>query len=170
MPGHLRKLTFLGVLATSGCGSAADREAAVREAEQAALARSEATARTAAALPATGLWTEAHLMDRLLRAGVAPRAREGNVPPTAWMGIPPVALRAGGGEVFAWIYADSVARRAVTDALDPDTGAPRGTVTPFAPPMLFVVQANLAAIITGGTDRNMERIQLALQAGLPVSP
>jgi hypothetical protein len=82
----------------------------------------------------------------------------------------PIALTAGGGEVYVWIYADSTARRGVTDRLDPETGVPPGTTSPFAPPMIFVTNNNLAAIITGGTEQNIERIMLALQAGLPVDP
>lgn len=172
MRGHTQKLTVSAalLLGTFGCGDPAAREEAARAAERSGMEQAAATASQAAALPATGLWTEAHLMDRLLRAGVAPRAREGALPETPWMPMPPIGVLAGGGEVFVWIFADSSARRAATDALDPMTGAPAGTVTPFAPPSLFVTQNNLAAIITGGRESNQERIALALQAGLPVNP
>lgn len=179
MRGHRYKLTarlkahiaggaLIAVVGVIGCGgdSAAEQQAA----ERTAIAAGQATASQAAALPATGLWTEAHLMDRLTRAGVLPRAREGTPPSAPWMDRAPIALTAGGGEVYVWIYADSTARRAVTDRLDPETGAPRGTTSPFAPPMVFVMNNNLAALITGGTEQNIERIMLALQAGLPVDP
>ena len=86
------------------------------------------------------------------------------------MNLAPIALTAGGGEVYVWIYADSTARRAVTDRLDPESGVPPGTTSPFAPPVVFVTNNNLAAIITGGREENIERIMLALQAGLPVDP
>lgn len=150
-----------------GCGGNAEQAAV---AERTAIAEGQATAAQAANLPATGLWSEAHLMDRLSRAGVLPRAREGTPPAAPWMTQAPIALTAGGGEVYVWIYADSTARRAVTDRLDPETGVPPGTTTPFAPPMVFVINNNLAAIVTGGTEQNIERIMLALQAGLPVDP
>lgn len=173
MHGHGKKLTALlvgGVCSAlggvTGCGGDSAEERQV--AERAAIAAGQATAAQAAALPATGLWTEAHLMDRLSRAGVLPRAREGTPPAAPWMTRPPIVLLAGGGEVYVWIYADSTARRAVTDALDPQTGVPPGEISPFAPPMMFVTNNNLAAIIAGGTERNIERITLALQAGLPV--
>ncbi len=181
MRGHLNKLTahiaggalmavvaVVALVGVTGCGgdSAVEQQAA----ERTAIAAGQATASQAAALPATGLWSEAHLMDRLSRTGVLPRAREGTPPATPWMNRAPIALAAGGGEVYVWIYADSTARRAVTDRLDPETGVPPGTTSPFAPPMVFVTNNNLAAIITGGTDSNIERIMLALQAGLPVEP
>ncbi len=170
---HCFKLTrrWRGALAAlalaAACGGAAD----VTPAQQAqrAIAAADSTVARAAALPNTGLWTRDHLMDRLVRTGVLPRPREGAVPATPWMNAEPIALNAGGGEVFVWIYADSVARHAATDLLDPETGAPRGKVTPFAPPMVFVTNNNLAAVISGGTEQNIERIMLALQAGLPAA-
>lgn len=164
---HPEKLIVFAWLLLAACGSAEERAARTQREQRGAMAAAESTARGAAALPATGLWSEAHVMDRLVRAGVAPRAREGTVPAAPWMRVAPMALRAGGGEVFVWIYADSTARIAVTATLDPDTGAPRGTVTPFPPPLVFVTQNNLAALITGGTEQNIERIMLAFQAGLP---
>lgn len=134
------------------------------------MAAAETTATRAAALPATGLWTEAHLLDRLVHAGVAPRVVADAPEGPSWMRTRQVVFLAGGGTLHAWIYADSTARRAVTDGLDPQSAAPPGTVTPFAPPMLFVTQNNLAVVITGGLERNQERIALAVQAGLPVRP
>ncbi len=129
----------------------------------------ESTARRATAEASDGRWTEGLLMDRLLRAGVAPRANPGTAPDAPWMGRDPVKLLAGGGEVYAWIYPDSVARKAVTDGLDSLTAAPRTEIGPFAPPMRFVTNNNLAIVITGGRETNHERIALAIEAGLPVS-
>lgn len=166
---HLLKLTLLAGLVTA-CGDRDAKVAAEQQAVRSSMAVAETTARQAAALPSDGKWTEAHLMDRLLRAGVAPRASDRPMPATPWMGQPAIALLAGGGEVYAWIYGDSLARKAVTDPLDPAAAAPPGTVTPFPPPMLFVTNNNIAVVITGGRVTNHERIQLAIQAGLPVIP
>lgn len=161
-----RSVLVLSALAVlGGC----DREAAkAREVEAArvALAQTETTATRARELPATGLWSEEHLADRLLRAGVAPRRAE--VQPTGpeWMRRAPLVYNAGGGEVYAWIYRDSTERRAVTGTLDSLTSAPSGTVSPFPQPYRVVWQANLAAVIVGGSETNQDRIALALQAGL----
>lgn len=129
----------------------------------------EATAARVATSPATGLWSEEHLLDRLLRAGVAPRRMEDPPAGPDWMPGEPIAINAGGGQVFAWIFTDSTARRAVTGVLEERTGAPDGRSAPYAPPMRFIVQNNLAAYLTGGTERNQDRVALALTAGLPVS-
>ncbi len=151
-----------------GCGG---EERAQREQEtiRRDLARSETTATRARAIPSTGLWTEEHLLERLVRAGVAPRLAEDPPDGPDWMGRRPLVFHAGGGILHAWIYADSAARRAVTASLDPATAAPPGRVSPFEAPMVFLTQNNLAAVISGGSERNQERIALALQAGLPVT-
>ena len=166
---HTLKLTLLAVLLTA-CGDREAQVAAQVAAERQAQAEAVTAARQAAALPNTGLWSEAHLMDRLVRAGVAPRANEEARIEAPWMHTKTIALLAGGGEVYAWIYADSVARRAVTDKLDSLGAVPAGTVSPFTPPMVFVTNNNIALVIAGGRVTNQERIMLAIQAGLPAAP
>lgn len=166
---HRLKLTLL-VAALSACGDPEARAEAERVAVRQGMAAAETTARQAAALPNTGLWSEAHLMDRLLRAGVAPRLNDAAGIEAPWMNTKTIALLAGGGEVYAWIYPDSVARRAVTDMLDSLGAVPAGTVSPFQPPMVFVTNNNIAVVIAGGRVTNQERIVLAIQAGLPAAP
>ena len=166
----MRGVAAVALLLGGACTGGEAGRVREQQVARAEMAKAETVATRAAALPATGLWTEAHLLDRLLRAGVAPRVVEDAPPGPRWMRVRPVVFLAGGGTLHAWIYPDSAARRVVTDSLDADSGAPPGVVTPFAPPMRFIVQNNLAAVITGGTELNHERIALALQAGLPVYP
>ena len=157
------------LLPTIACGSAEEKAAAEQKATLESMADAATTARQVAVLPRTGLWSEAHVMDRLLRAGVAPRVNPDPSVEAEWMGAAPIAILAGGGEVYVWIYRDSTARKAVTDALNPQTATPSGRTQPFAPPMTFVTNNNLAAVIVGGTVTNQDRITLALQAGLPAA-
>ena len=161
----------LGALGVVGAGCGGGEEAAAREQAGARAARdaAAATARDAATIPSTGLWTEAHLVERLVRAGVAPRPVDDAPPGPEWMRAPHLLFLAGGGELHVWIYPDSTARRAVTDGLEPFTAAPRGVTGPYAPPFLLIVQNNLAAVAVGGRVSNHDRIALALQAGLPVT-
>lgn len=163
-------LLTLGLAGVAGCGDGDAERAAQQQAVRQDMAAAETTARRAAALPSDGLWTEAHLMDRLLRAGVAPRANPDPAPSAPWMRRDALSLLAGGGIVYAWIYPDSTARRAVSDALDSLTAAPPGEIGPFRQPMLMVTNNNLLVVITGGRLVNHERIALAVQAGLPVIP
>ncbi|MCC7003228.1 MAG: hypothetical protein IT357_13805 [Gemmatimonadaceae bacterium] len=178
VPGGRRRawrstLGMLACLVVALAVSACDREAAkAREAETArvALAQTETTATRARELPATGLWSEEHLADRLLRAGVAPRRAEVQPKGPEWMRRAPIVYNAGGGEVYAWIYRDSTERRAVTDGLDSALATPEGKAAPFPMPYRVVWQANLAAVIFGGSETNQDRIALALQAGLRTAP
>lgn len=151
------------------CGGEVKRAEEAR-AVRSGIERAESTATVVATTRRTGLWTAEQVLERLVRAGVAPRAIEPAPPGPDWMHVAPSVFAAGGGEVYAWVYKDSTARRAATDSLDPYTAAPPGRVAPFASPMIFLVQNNLAAIITGGSETNQERVALALQAGLPVTP
>jgi hypothetical protein len=166
---HVFKLTLLAAALTA-CGDPEAKAAAEQATVRRSMDDAVSTARQAAALPNTGLWSEAHLMDRLVRAGVAPRAHEESRIEAPWMNSKTIALLAGGGEVYAWIYPDSVARRAVTDRLDSLTAVPPGTVSPYTPPMVFVSNNNIAVVIAGGRVTNQERIMLAIQAGLPAAP
>jgi hypothetical protein len=154
----------------AACGDPEAKRVAEQQVQRSEMAAAETTARQAASLPSDGLWTEAHLMDRLLRAGVAPRANAAPAPDAPWMGTRAISLLAGGGEVYAWIYADSSARRAVTAAIDSLSATPIGSTSPFAPPMTFVTNNNMAVVISGGRLSNHERIVLAIEAGLPVIP
>lgn len=174
---HARKITPAGrdsrrilacLLLAGACGGEAAREQQAVS-ERAGIARAESTAVRVAALPSTGLWSKEAVLERLVRAGVAPREIEDAPVGPDWMRVRPVVFAAGGGEVHVWIYADSTARKAVTDSLDETTGAPAGAVPPFAAPMVFIVQNNLAAVVTGGSGTNQERVALALQAGVPAA-
>ncbi len=162
-------LVVLGSGALLGCGNAEERAAREQSEARAGMSEAAATAQRAGATPSTGLWTEEQLLDRLVRAGVAPRRVESPTSAPGWMPEGSLVFLAGGGEVRAWILKDSTARRAVTDRLDPLTGTPAGETVPYPPPMTFVMQNNLVAVVTGGTERNQERVALALQAGLPVT-
>jgi hypothetical protein len=156
------------VAGSLGCESAAEqaaRETAVAKTE---IARSDSTARAAATRPLTGKWNEESLTDRLLRAGVAPRRVMDAEPGPAFMPGERLLFRAGGGEVHAWIFADSSARLAVSRTLDPITATPQGAAVPYALPLTLVLQNNLIAVVTGSAV-NQERIANALLAGLPVS-
>jgi hypothetical protein len=69
-----------------------------------------------------------------------------------------------------YIYPDSVARLAVTAGLDTTALGPKPVQG--EPPVLrqLIVQNNLAAVLIGGSERQQERVLLALSAGLPVQP
>lgn len=151
-------------------GLAACEDPEVRKARIAAEARGRISAesslatRTAAA-PTLGRWDAAHFVKRLVDAGLAPQRRDAATA-QAWMGVPVASYQLGVATVDAYIYPDSVARRAAVAALDSLTLAPRGQPAPWGIPFEVVTNNNLVAIVVGGTDRQRERIVTALAAGL----
>jgi hypothetical protein len=142
-----------------------EREAAVA---RSAVAVESAKAAAVATQPVTDQWDEPHLVERLVRSGLAPQALSGEKTEPYW-GVPVHAYRVGGATLRAYIFTDSAARHRITDALDSLTMAPPGKPSPYPLPRMLIVQNNLAAVVLGGNERQQERVSLALAAGLPVS-
>jgi len=157
---------FVVIAVLAGCASPAEKKERDATAARSAVATESAKAVVAAGLPATGKWDEAHLVERLVQSGLAPQAVPAEKSPRFW-GVPVHAYRLGAATLYAFLYADSSARRRVTDALDSLSLAPRGSASPYPLPHLLIVQNNLAAVLVGGNERQQERVLLALTAGLP---
>ena len=152
----------------AACTSPEQEKARRAAAEQHAV---EATAATAAqvAATATGLWDEPHLVNRLVRAGLAPQAIAGEAPEAYW-NAPVLAYHVGTATLYAYIYPDSAARRRITGGLDSLTLAPKGKVGSYPVPHALIVQNNLAVVLVGANERKQEQVALAIGAGLPVDP
>jgi hypothetical protein len=136
----------------------------------AAVRAESANAAAVAARPKSPLWDVALVSERLVRAGVAPRRIEPSPPVPVFFSkaTASAAFNVGrGGELRVFIFADSAARRRATDGLDSATASPRGAAMAWASAPRLIVGQNFAAIMMGGTDVLKERVQLALEAGLP---
>jgi hypothetical protein len=169
--GSLGLLAALGWLA-SACGDAPappPQRGTLSPADREAVRAESLRAAAVAARPATGRWDLDLVAERLVRAGVNPRATDTLPPLPDFLGAPQMGrFRIGRGiDLLVFIYPDSVARRAVTDALDPEKAAPPGQVSPFGLTPLMITSANLLAVLGGGSSTQRERVQLALEAGLP---
>jgi hypothetical protein len=134
-----------------------------------AMRAESVTASHTAALKPMGLWDVDHVSERLVRSGMAPRRVEPAPPAPAFLASAKVAAAfAVGkeGDLRVFIFSDSLARRKVTESLDPATASPRGQPVAWpSAPVLIVVQ-NLMAVMMKGSPRFQERVQLALEAGL----
>jgi hypothetical protein len=159
---------LLVVIAFLACTSPEARKAREAQAARRAVAAESARAAVAASTPAAGKWDEAHLVERLVRAGLAPQALPDERPQAYW-GVPLNAYRVGRATLYAYIYPDSSARRRLTAGLDSLTAAPRGEASPYESPHILIVQNNLAAVFVGGSDRQQDRVSLAIGAGVPLS-
>lgn len=138
---------------------------------RAAKARREVEAvaqqvRAAPRAPSTGRWDAAQLTQRLVNAGLAPRADD-SLPSHPTFPVAPLGLRVGKAHLLAWIFSDSVARLKTSAGIDTLTAIPKGQANPWAEPPMFVVHNNLIAVLVGGSERQRERVRLTIEAGLP---
>jgi hypothetical protein len=159
-------IAFTAVLA--GCTSAAEKQAKAEEVARVAIAAESSKAVAAASMPSTGKWDEPHLVERLVRAGLAPQAKAGEKGEDYWK-APVLAYQVGPSVLYAYIYPDSAARRAITAALDTVMAAPPGKMV-YPMRHILIMQNNLAAVMVGGSDAQQERVRLAIEAGLPAPP
>jgi hypothetical protein len=162
----MRRALLLVTIITGACTTAAEEKARAATAAAAGIAAESAKAVEAASLPATGLWDEPRLLDRLVHAGLAPRPATGAPAPAGYWERPATTLQLGDATLIVFFYPDSMSRRRITGALNDSTIAPKGTPGPFPLPHLLIVNNNLAAVLVGATDRAQERIMLAITAGL----
>lgn len=116
--------------------------------------------------PETGLWRECSLEKRLERAGFVAARREAEVR-HPFLDIPGRSYVLAGDELQVFIYPSAEARERDLSDLDSATVSPPGESVDWAAPPTLIVSNNLAAILIGGTSRQVERVQLALTAGLP---
>ena len=166
---NMRQLFFLcPCLCLVGCSEVDPRQAqAARDRRRVdSVAHS---VRTAPRVASTGRWDLPQLTERLVNAGLAPRPDD-SLPSHQDYKAAPVGFRLGSAHLLVWMYRDSLARRAVSATIDTLTAFPHGQASAWAEPPMFVLHNNLIAVIVGGTDRQRERIRLALEAGLPVPP
>jgi hypothetical protein len=159
-------------LATVGACTASDPKPAVPPAVPAVIAAVRAESATAAAVaarPSSALWDVDRVSERLVRSGVAPRRMD---PPPKAPAFFATATTTGAfavgrsGELRVFVFRDSLARKRVTDGLDPATASPRGAAVAWAQAPVLIVVQNLAAVMLGGSATLQERVQLALEAGL----
>ena len=160
----------LGVITIvlAACAPSADKQAKVEQAARTAIAAESTVAAAAAALPSTGKWDEPHLVERLVRAGLAPQARPAEKGEKYWK-APLLAYQVGSAMLHVYLYSDSIARKGVVATLDTLQAAPAGTTGVYPMRHILIVQNNLAAVLVGGGDAQQERVRLALEAGLPAA-
>ena len=153
------------VILATACESKEERQARVQSEARTRVAAESVRASSTAPAASAGIWDDAQLAKRLVDAGLAPQRRD-SVRSQLWMGVPVHAFTLGVATIDAYIYRDSLARREAVAKLDPMTFAPRGQSSPWGVPREVVENNNLVAIVVGGTDRQRERIVMALAAGV----
>jgi hypothetical protein len=164
----MRFALFAFAAALAACTSSEEKQARADAVARTAIAAESSKAAAAASLPSTGKWDEPHLVERLVRAGLAPQEMKDQKGELYWR-VPVHVYQVGYSVLHVYIYSDSLARRAVTATLDTVTAAPQGKVGSYPLRHILILQNNLAAVLVGGSDAQQERVRLAIEAGLPAA-
>lgn len=119
--------------------------------------------------PEWGRWQRCSVEQRLERAGVVltPRAEPVR---HAFLSAPGIVYENARVELQVFLYPSAAERGRETSALDSVAVAPAGQRIVWRWPATLVTSDNLAAIILSLNERSVERIALALGAGLPAAP
>lgn len=142
--------------------------AASTAAARATPAAERAPAPADTSCPMFGAWRECSVVKRLESAGLVPERLAGAAVQPA-MSVAGTAYRLGGAELQLFLLADSAAAARDAARFQPGTAAqPVSDVTYTLPPVVLT-SGNLAAVVFARTERQLERVQLALTAGLPAS-
>lgn len=119
--------------------------------------------------PMAGEWRTCSIKKRLERAGLVPieRPEPAREP---FLSVPGTAFSLGKyAELRVYVYPDRAARERESSKLDSLTASPRGTTVDWpAPPTLFTSN-NVLAILLSQNEHLIERVELAITAGLPDS-
>lgn len=165
-----RAFAVLLASAAIACSSQKDERASASPAPPpAAVAGASTTGDSAgAACPMEGLWTPCAIEDRLVHAGVV-LEKQPEPAKYPFFSVPGVRYHVGSADhqLLVFVYPSAQAREQDTAALDSATAAPPGTPVSWPEPPTLVVSNNLAAVILSLNDRTVERLALALSAGLP---
>jgi hypothetical protein len=118
------------------------------------------------ACPATGAWQLCSVIERLDRAGLAPRQEPGRVL-EAPLARPGVAILVGRSELRIFLYADRAARERDQAKLDPTKYAAASEALSMNAEPTLIASENLLAILRSRSDHQRERVSDALTAGPP---
>lgn len=163
-------LVALSILACADAGKGRGREgdSAVAVEATASTTPTQSAPATDDGCPKEGDWALCSVEDRLLHAGLVVERREEPVRHD-FLSVAGIAYKVGGrdDEVQVFIYPTSAERKRESDALDSATASPKGRRVSWGAPPTLVTSNNLVAIILSLNDRTVERLALALGAGLP---
>ncbi|MFN2563613.1 MAG: hypothetical protein ABR499_01210 [Gemmatimonadaceae bacterium] len=119
--------------------------------------------------PATGAWQICSVVERLERAGLAPRREPGEArePPLSTRGV---AFMLGRSELRVFLYADRASRERDQAKLDTTKYTSASEPLSMSAEPTLIASENLLAILRSRSDHQRERVSDALTAGPPQSP
>jgi hypothetical protein len=125
----------------------------------------------AAGCPATGLWADCSVMNRLERAGLAPHVDSGASPSDKELVGRPLLIKIGlTAELELFLYTDSTARIADAKKLDRSQLVGATAMQTMRRERTLIESANLLGLLTSINSHQRERVSDALTAGPPQPP
>ncbi len=157
---------------TTGCGD--DDRAGPAVADDAQRGAQVGDARAPSAdvkpiCPATGQWQLCSILERLERAGLAPRQDSGRVT-EAPLSSPGVAIQLGRSELRIFVYADRASRERDQTRLDTAKYVSASEALSMRVEPTLIATENVLAILRSRNDHQRERVSDALTAGPPQKP
>ncbi|MEO7999583.1 MAG: hypothetical protein ABI852_19175 [Gemmatimonadaceae bacterium] len=118
---------------------------------------------------ADGLWKPCNLLDRLVHAGVGAKEVEADTTHVAFLPPAGINYRIGkSGLLIAFYFKDSVTAKKSWVALDTMRLMPKtDTISPWPRTVSPIRSANVIVAFFGTSNAQIERVSLALRAGLP---
>ena len=164
------------LVATLACGGADERTGSARASRADAASGATAVATPGAPptaakpiCPATGSWQVCSVVERLERAGLAPR-REPNAVREPPLTTPGIALLLGRSELRIFLYPDRVTRERDQSRLDSAKYVAASQPLSMQAEPTVIASENLLAILRSRSDHQRERVSDALTAGPPQRP
>lgn len=117
--------------------------------------------------PATGTWAACSLEKRLRRSGFVVTKLDSAAPLRPGFGVRPILYKLGTGRLEVFLYEDAAAMERDISGIDTLTVSPPGTASSWPPGAGLVRNGNLAAVYTGQSPRQAERLMLSITAGAP---
>ena len=117
------------------------------------------------ACPMRGLWRRCSVAERLERSGFAVRPLPDSIRQPG-LAIAGSAMRIGAAELQLFLFADTADARRQAAAVVADDARP-AVVRGIRRPPAVIHSLNLVALFFNNDDHQLERVQLALTAGLP---
>ena len=118
-----------------------------------------------AGCPETGLWRECNLIQRLERSGYV--VIDSGEVVRAFLSVSGRRYQLGREQLEVYFYPSAAARERDLRAIDSARVAPPGDSVVWPATPTLIVSNNLAAILIGGSPRQVERVSNSIRAGLP---
>ena len=117
--------------------------------------------------PATGLWSRCAIVERLERAGLAPRVDSTVEATEEKLTAKGILVRVGRSELELYLYDDTLARRRDQALLDSARYAAYDAPMTMSQQSTLIASANMIAILHSLSDHQRERVGDAITAGAP---